>query len=277
MAQRRLTDLFVIGRELTLDDGAGEPVVVWLQKLNLIDQTDASRRGDSARARVLSLRSDKESEGYQSVIAESYDAASDKAALVEFLSADEQTRVQPQAEAKTADADEWKKDSYLQGLRDAWTGGLSDVWATEPTAEATRVKAELDRFLGQVAELVGDDMGFVHERFSNMSEAELRDLVAGKLLELNGTRAWLEEFYRTQIYYGVRDVENHRQVYFLDRTEVDQLSAGTYRRLREAYESLEVDIMEGKDSAVAPPSSDSSAPPADSATVDSSGLVAAPG
>lgn len=277
MAQRRLTDLFVIGRELTLNDGEGEPVVVWLQKLNLVDQTDASRRADSARARVLSLRADKTSEGYLRAVGESYDAASDQTALVEFMASDEQTRIQPQAEARAADEEEWKKDNYLQGLRDAWTGGLADAWTAEPTEESTRVKGELDRYLAQVAELVDDDMGFVRERYAAMPETELRDLVAGKLLDIQGTRAWLEEFYKTQMYYGVRTAENHRGLYFTNREEVDELSSGIFRRLREAYEGLEVDVMEGKGSAAVPPSSDSSVPPGDSATDDSSGLVVVPG
>lgn len=54
---KRVTDLFIEGRELIFgDDGSGEPVVVWINKLNAFEEEEARRDGLAARAeRLLEL------------------------------------------------------------------------------------------------------------------------------------------------------------------------------------------------------------------------------
>lgn len=54
---KRVTDLFIEGRELVFgDDGSGEPVVVWINKLNAFEEEEARRDGLAARAeRLLEL------------------------------------------------------------------------------------------------------------------------------------------------------------------------------------------------------------------------------
>jgi hypothetical protein len=57
---KRITDLFVEGRELNLgDDETGTPVLVWINKLNSFEDEDARRDGMAARTeRILSLTDD---------------------------------------------------------------------------------------------------------------------------------------------------------------------------------------------------------------------------
>ena len=53
MKRRRLGDLYVRGRELAPDDGSGEPVKIWVAKLNEVDREAALRRANATKARYL--------------------------------------------------------------------------------------------------------------------------------------------------------------------------------------------------------------------------------
>src|SRR3954469_5704211 len=59
---RRLGDLFVVGREVTFDDGQGAPISVYVRKLNTSEHERALRRANSERSKVLAAKTDKDSD-----------------------------------------------------------------------------------------------------------------------------------------------------------------------------------------------------------------------
>lgn len=274
LTTRRLTDLWVVGREITLDDGEGG-ITIWLQKMNPVESADSSKRCDAARSRVMAARRDHESREYEAVRAAVLDYG-EADQIIDFLLMEEQARSTRMNEARSAAEEEWAKDNYLQGLRDAWNDGLKDTWAKDhDDEEAKRVYEEITRFTDSVAAQVASEQADAKERMAATPLGDLQDRMCERLLEMDGNQAWLDELHRCQLYFGVRDGEKHKVRYFSARDEVDELSVTTYTRLRIAYDNLEVDASEGKDSGVTPPSSESPDSPSVEETPTSAGLVAA--
>lgn len=282
MSKRRLTDLYKVGREFTLDDGSGEPITVWLEKLNTVDHAEAARRADARRSRALASCRNKDSDEYQAILAMVYDVG-DVDALIEYLVREHRAKISPQREAKIAAEDEWKEDNYLQGLQDDWAGtddtpGLNVRYIEDPEdLEAKRVFLELKRFADQVKEDIEDECESVRYHCGQMSREELEAEIAESLIKLQGSTVWVDEFYRCQILFGVREAEDHKKRYFENRAEVDLLASETFFALRKALEDLSVGVIEGKVSPAVPDSSASSEPSSVEETSTSSGLVAVSG
>lgn len=274
LTKRRLTDLWVVGREMTFDDGGGG-VTVWLQKMNPVEAADTSKRCDAARARIVAMRRDHESREWEATRAAVLDLGDDRAQLIDSLVLEDRARSVRLHEARNGADDEWAKDNYLQGLRDSWEDGLKSTYAEDPEdSEAKRVFEEMKRFTDAVDAAVEADQADAKAALAEVPLGDLQDRMCERLLEMDGNQAWLGELHRCQIYFGTREGDNHKLRYFTSRSEVDDLGTTIYTRLRTAYENLEVDAAEGKDSGVTPPSSPS---PASPATVETptSGLVSA--
>jgi hypothetical protein len=290
--KRRLRDLYVTGREFKVDDGSGEPVVVWIQKLTQLEHEAAMRRAGAAKARLLMHRNDPDSETWQAVYSD-VDEMTDRDALLSYVLAEELSKVAESREAELAAEEEWEKDNYLQGLKDAWFGdetapGLKDVYideepqeGEEPSAryaEAKEVWSELKRFDETVDEKVQAERKRLVRDYENVSMEELRRQVVDKFLEIRAGSAWVREFRRCEVMYAVRDPENHDEYYFApegkkepSREEVDQLAPETFGQLARAIDELTVDPTEGKDSEPTPDSSDLSASPGEPETAPTSG------
>jgi hypothetical protein len=276
LTKRRLTDLWVVGRELTLDDGEGDPVTIWLQKINAIDSAEATRRCDAARARLLAAKREDDDE-WRSVVNTVREYANGaNSRLVDFLLLEKHGDIQQSVEARLSNEEEWSKDNYIQGLYDAWREGLERRWLTDhDDEEASRCKAELDRFTAQVTADVESEVELLREGWSEQTGEQLEDRMAEKLLEMDAGQAWMTELWACQIYYGTREPEDRKQRYFTSREEVDALAPRTFESLREAYANLEVDIAEGKGSPAPTPSSPLSEGQNGAVTVLSSGHLGA--
>ena len=146
---RSLADLFVRGVEFTIDDGKG-PRQVWLQKLNPLERGLIIRKADAARARTIAGQHDHESEIYLSALGDL--APYELEAKIDMLVQAERRRILPMIEEEFATKEEWLNEDYLQGLQDAWKGGVQKTFIDDPEdVEAKRVDRELRRYLDQVA------------------------------------------------------------------------------------------------------------------------------
>ncbi len=272
VTRRRLEDLYITGKELIFDDGNGDPVVVWLQKLNPIEMGSCMRRASASRARVISVKNDTESDDYKALWSEVLEVGATEKGLVDYLVAEVVISSQEVAEAKLGAEDEWSKESYLQGLRDAWEDGLKDNYAVDPEdVEALRVHDELKRF-SDAATLIAEEMvADSRAETERKSRSELQEAVMERVIQYRGNAAWLDEFHRAQLWLGVREPKNHRDKYFSNRDIVESLSGPVLTRLLTEYQALSVDISEGKDSRQTPDSSPSSEPSLKEATPVSSG------
>lgn len=265
--RRKLQDLYITGREFAYSDGTSdeEPIVVWMQKLNSIETETCTRRANAARSRVSRAVADHESEDWQNA----YDDVSDleRDTLIDLVIVDEVGRRLQVAQAEIAAEEEWSKDDYLQGLNDAWFGldGTPDLKYVYEVGdeddprypEAKRVFEELKRFEGKVNSRLEAEREAIRKDHASSDLNWLREQAVVHNLSLRGTAAWLTEYRRSQLYFGVREVEDHKQRYFEDRDEVDQLHPTLLELMEKHYSDLVVDAAEGKDS---PPIQDSSPP-----------------
>jgi hypothetical protein len=274
--KRRLEDLYVVGRDLVVDDGQGQ-VAVWLQKLNPLEHEKAIRKAGAAKARGLMVRNDPDSEGWQEAYADVEDLGP-REEIIEYLIVEDVAKTQESAEAELAFTDEWSKEDYLQGLRDAWEDPerpLKDTYAQDPEdPEARRVFLELKRFADTVTSRVEPEMGRLRRDYQDVPDETLRRKATERFIELRAGLAWLREYRYCEIWLATRDPDNHDAYYFPDREAVDRLSPQVYRTLVGAYQELTVEPMEGKGSEPTRSSSPPSEPPNGEATSESSGLTA---
>lgn len=243
---RRLTDLFVVGKDVTFNDGSSEPLTVFVRKLNAGDHEKALRKANAARSRILSAKSDTESDQYRDQRMLMNEFTVDE--LVEYLGEDEKQRRSDSIEAELAEDEEWSKDEYLTGLRAAWEDGLKDEWAKDPEeAEANRVYLELKRFADAAhADIAAHVEGYCRD-VATLPLDTLQNKVFDKLMDVQASLAWLTEYRACEIWLSVREADK-RTPYFVDRDEVDQLPNEVRDGLSTAYRELSVDPAEGKES-----------------------------
>lgn len=243
---RRLTDLYVVGKEVVLSDDQGD-IVVWIQKLNPIQQEQAFSRANAERAKVLSVRrlpSDHEDRlPYE---AEADSIADDRDMMIELLAAEEIHRARQSVESELAHEEEWEKDGYLDGLREAWENGAKERYHYGDI-EAVRVFNELKRFTDTVEELVQPHIKRIKKDYASKTDDALRKQVVDQLIERDADARWLNEYRRCQVWLSVREPTDHRQLYFKSREEVDLLEVPTLAALIREYTNLEVEPIEGKD------------------------------
>lgn len=253
--QRRLSDLYVVGKELVIDDGQGEPITVWIQKLTPLQHEKALRRANGARAGVLAVQREPKDSidrlSYEHEI-ESLDSRED---MIDYLLTEKLATLYQVEEARLAGEDEWSNENYLQGLTDRWTDGAKDTYAENPDdPEAKRVFEALKEFAEAVEEEVQKHKKSLMRDFEDKTDEELREQVLARAIEMSADLAWLSEYRKCEVWQCVRDGDNHRELYFHHRDEVDELSIETFKLLSEAYNELKVDIIEGKDSEETPTS-----------------------
>lgn len=259
MATRRLSDLMQVGKEISFGDDQGTDVIkVFLRKLTPVDLQAAIKHANAARSRAKTRYLDPESDDYQSALTSAQTMGRDTAIdLLVSLNAGELVE---KHESRIAAEDEWAKDSYLDGLRDAWSADgveqtFFELQEDDPErAEANRVFAELKRFSDQVEESLKAELDDLRDVFETREEGWVYTEAAKRTMEGDCEQAWLAAYREAEIFYGVRTEKDHNKRYFNDLDEVRNLSAPMYTRILEEYHALNVDPIEGKGSEEPPTS-----------------------
>lgn len=260
MASRNLADLYTLGKEVKInDDGGGEPVVVWMSKLRTFQAEKALKKANAARAIRFSITKDKESDDYLSIVSLSHDI--DREQMVKDVAGKDLVAKYQALEAQLGAEDEWAKDDYLQGLKDAWTGregpNLSFRWAEdEDDPEAKRVHDELEKFANELQKRYDSDEKIILDSYDSIPEDKLREQWVADRIEWDANDAWFREFKLQELFYSIRDPQDHKKYYFGSRDEIDELAQEVLLVLISEYNALAVDVQEGKDS----PSIQSSSP-----------------
>lgn len=245
--KRKLSDLYVVQKDVIIDDGSGE-VTVTVKKLSPIQHETVLRRANAKRAKYLAIsKQGVESEEKNAVLNEVFDAMPDREDLIEFLVADHVTRVYEAREAEVSAEEEWSENDYIQGLKDSWVEEMYDRFVSDPEdEEAAHVKAELDRFTEDVNKALEGERRSARRDFETYDDEKLIDKALDKFLQAQADMEWLGEYRRSEIWQGVRDPDTGEQ-YFESRSEVDDLSVEVLAALMEGFRSLNVDSVEGKD------------------------------
>lgn len=273
--RRRLNDLYIVGKEVTVDDGSGDPITVYLRKINQVDQEEAVRRSNAARSKILASQKSPDDLFCESLRYQVQ--ALDRDTILDNLAATQVIDQIASIESEVAHEDEWAKDEYLQGLQDAWADGTMAKYVEHPEdEEAKHVFDELTRYNTLVQERVLKVQADTKESFDERDDVSLQELMLKDLLEREGEAAWVKEFRKCQVWLATHDNPRAKERYFTSRKELDDLDVKVYEQLLVAYRDMEVEADQGKS---LPPTPDSSLPsnsPEEVEVAPSSGLTAVP-
>lgn len=279
--RRRLVDLYVRGKELSVDDGTDDPVVIWLQKLNEIERESILRRANAAKARYMIECDDETSE----LFVASYGSVREflnREAMVNLIVTEDVVKARARFEEQAfADEDGWGKDQKLKGLVDAWSGdddnpGLAAAFAEDPEdPQALEVKAQLDQYEKELESRVDEEHQRLAKEWEDASLDEVTRLATTEILKRRGDEAFMKEWSRQQIFYSVRNPDDHHKRYFGTVAEVDDLDDKIRTFLEDKCNALFIEPAEGKDSPASPASSNLSEPPSEAEVSVPSGPAAA--
>jgi len=266
--RRRLEDLYVLYRQVDFDDGMGESITVFLRKLSPVDADKVTLRANAARARALSLKNRPDSDEYQALRGDILDM--EQEALVAVLEGDERNRRRGPIEARIAHEGGWMEDNYLQGIYDAWEGGLKDRFIDEPEdSEAKRVYDEMQRYLAACDEVVDAEMNEYRDDLARQPIEALQNQVIDLMIKIQADLTWLVENRKSQIWLATRE-DDKKTPHFSEREQVDHLEDNVFQHLVNEYQALVVEVDEAKKSRLTQPSSPSVGEP-DKEETDSSG------
>lgn len=278
--RRRLGDLYVRGKEVSVDDGEGDSVTVWIQKLNELDRDTLIRRANAAKARYRLEADREEGELYLATLTSIRDFV-DREGMIAIIIAEDSAKTRQRIEAQmTHDKEGWGKDNKIQDLIDAWTGdgdskGLAAMYAEdENDPEAVRVKGELEAFETDLDNVVREELLQLEKEWADASEADVIRAAAKEVLKRRADEEFMREWQRQQIFYCIREPDDHQARYFGTLPEVDDLHDKVREVLNKECNALFVDPGEGKDSPATPAPSISSEPPVTADPSTPSGPVA---
>lgn len=248
--RRRLSDLYVVGKPLVFDEDSDEPIEVWLSKLSPVQQRDAANNATGARARLLALKNNPESDPQQiAVFREQLEdlGVRDRESMIEFMIVPKVQETRAAAAERIASEGKWGENDYLTSLQEAWNGGLDEKYAAdENDEEAKAVYDALFEYTQEVEEAVEEEKENLCLEYEHLSDADLDRQVIERAIDAEADFAWVNEFSRWQIYYAVRLPEDHKSLYFIDREEVDELDAQVTERILQEYNQMTVEPSEGK-------------------------------
>lgn len=253
--RRRLQDLYIRGKLVKVDDGTDpeNPVEVWVQKITPFEMKQAMDKAHAIRARIKLA---KESEDPDNDIfrirvegeGEINGFFNDRENMIAFIHAEELQKLRISFEAETAEQEEWSKDSYLDGLRVAWEDSLAEKFLLDPEdEEAKRVYDELNRWIAQTTEKLEPERQRILRESADISDDELKDRVLDLLVDGEADQAWLSEFRKWQLFFSLRDPDDHSVQYFETRDDLEMLDRNTIMALFVEFDDLMVDSTEGKD------------------------------
>lgn len=247
--RRRLTDLYSRGEEVKIDDGEGEPVILWIRKMTPADAELAYLKASAKRAAFLSMgKEDPPSDAYLTLKAQIDEFSKEN--LVLWNTTTEMIKREPMVESRVAHLEEWEKERYLESLLERTQDEDFKRKAEElpEDEEIVRVHKEIERFNAQVANEVEAERVRVEREKDGLSTVELGDMVLQNMLESQADAAWLQEFQKCQIWRCVFDGQQRSERAFQTRDEVDELQLQTIAALAEVIDRLHVPDQEGKDS-----------------------------
>lgn len=259
---RKLSDLYRRGIEIAIgDESEEEPVRLWLQKLNPVENESAIRSANMVRVRLLMAKRDSSSDEYVAMMADVVDYDRDQ--LIEYLASFKIATEAEALEAEVAEADGWTKDDYLQSLHDSWEeGGLKERYHAQETkgddVDAQRCFDEIERYTKGVQKRLDQETENAAADYGTEPTDKLIETMVEQLFKMQGDLQWILEYRKQELFFGVRCVEDHKQRYFTSRDEIDELESEVVGRLVEEFAALNVSGTQGKD---LPQTEDSSSAP----------------
>jgi len=248
--ERRLTDLYRKGKEVTIGDDDGA-ITVYLSKVSQIENKKAVEKAQAVRVRHLRLlhagRDDPGRAPYEDQLyAFGLDNSEDLILLANTEVLQDET-LAIIARLSEEEGSEWAKDGYLTSLQEAWNGGSKSAFQLDPEdPEAKEIATELLRFEGLVEEEVEIARRQIIEAQSIRPTEDLMYEATNRVIEAESNTIWTEEFNRWRLFYSVRYNDERAQRYFVNRQEIDALDEDVYAMLWDNFQSVVSTVPEAK-------------------------------
>lgn len=295
--RRRLGDLYVTGQKVIVNDDSGEPPIeVWVQKLNPMEQENALRRGGAERSKMLAQSKDREGDVWLAERSDVEEFSDSREDLLALALREELAKIKNKVEAEVTAEERWSEDDHLQTVYDAWYGTTSEIIdkppgeadaSDEPTERdmdgeveplrisymrgeedhrytaAAAVKEEIEAWGAQVEAIIDGEKERLFRDYQDVDKDELIDMATERMIEQKANSEMIEEFQTQELFYAVRDADDHSKKYFGNRDDVLSMQPPVRQAILNVYRSLYVDPQEGKGLPGTPgssPQSDSSEP-----------------
>lgn len=271
MKNQTIADLYKRGRLLTiegpiqLEDGTSDTgsFQVYLQKMNPAENELAARKANAARARVLVAARDHESDEYLNAMNTVLDKSRDDQ-IADVIS-EAYIKQRASIESEASEQPEWAENDYLQGLFDAWSGGLSDVWLRskgddpddadpKEVESAQRTFDELTRFRSEVDAEAAKFETSLRRNWDDASDEKIEELSLKAVLQHRAEVAWVEEYRHHEMFLAVREASDHSQRFFESKEAIGELEIPVIVEIVKGLRDLAVDPDEGKESQETPAS-----------------------
>jgi len=249
--RRRLSDLYVVGREMEFNDGVDEePVKIWLSKISPIEQRDAADQATKVRAKILSIKNSPYASNERLLYQDQFNdlGLENREDVVAFVAGSKIQEAMTSNEHRIASEDAWSNDNYLKSLQDAWNDGLSEAWIKDPDGdpETVRVYDELKRFAEEVDAASAEERDNIIAEYDHVSYEDILVEAVNKIIEAEADYSWLNEFSYYQVFYSVREIDDHKVRYFESVDEVKSVDNNITSALIAAYRDMTVEGVEGK-------------------------------
>jgi hypothetical protein len=283
-ARRRLQELRAKGVEVRLGateeesaigpfvDSDGQPIpcpddkiAVWVQPPSPLQRDQALRDAQAARARAI-LKTKRDDTSEEQLTSLAFLAEMSLPTLIEYLIAHNEDDTRTEAIRDVLQAPEWKDMTELQDamrqFEEADTAEDDPEWAPLLARDA-----EYGR---QINNRIEELDGASRESFALLGRDELERRALAKRSDLVGSQSFMNEYERQMTWYAVRDIDDHGSLFFESAREFADQEDDVRQILGRALTQFIQDGTEAKNLLGAESSSDSSAPPSEPETSDSS-------
>jgi len=282
-ARRKLSDLYAVGIEVRFDADGGRlgpfkdedgnkiplgenEVEVWVQPPSPLQREMAQRASQAARAKaLLRARRDEESSKYLQQQEFSLDLSDET--LIEYLVVAGSEERRDEAMRDVMANDEWDD---LPALQDAMREyqDLDEPPKDDPGYDALM---EADkRFGDQVSKREMELVDAERESYSLWARDALEKKASERRIELIGSQAFVTEYERQMQFYAVREGDDHGVLFFESARELADSAEEVRATILEALAAFVTEAVEAKKAHTVAPGSESSAPPSEQETSESS-------
>lgn len=271
--RKKLQALFERGRlvHFNSDGEVPEPtpdgVSVWVGPPSPLQREQAIREAQAARSRaVAAARShDENSESSQVRV---MIAALEDDGVIDFIMVSEEGTRLAEARRRVLAKEEWEDfNSLRDAMRQYEEAGYPDTDEWKPLL--ARDLAFGDQVSEQAQELREND----REILTLLPRSEHEKRIIDRTVDQAGSAAFLRVYDRYMLWCGVRDDENHSELFFDDPDELFSLPQAAQDAIRAAYTEFVTEAGEAKNSPRVALGSDSLVLPEKPETSETSGLA----
>lgn len=255
----KLQDLYTRGSSETITDDEGNVSKFWMKKLNPVESKTVINKANAARARHLVAQRDESSDAYLATLSEVLDMSREE--LLEAAVSKEVGEKAPALEEELKAEKRWSDDDYLQSIQDEWEDHSKLVWVSsrpndegvvsdhdyspEEVETAERIYGELLELIEAYDQALDKFRKSAIRNVERLTLEELEKKAVEAIFDRVANSAWVETFYRWQIFYSTSDHKT-KDRYFDTYEEVVSLPLETYTALLTKFRQLEVSNTEAK-------------------------------